>query len=1163
MLVGDIHFRGKKLDDITHAWNRTVEWAMGNNVSLIAQAGDVFDRPNVSGREAEVGTIFSAFLEPFKTPGKPALFLIPGNHDMGGPRERDALSAFDRHPWIQVAHSPNVSRICKGLSICAVPWISRSQLVAKILDAGTSPKEANDRAQDVISQLSRKMAIEVKKQQEEGDFVLFLGHVEVVGATRNRDNIQSGGNFEFSVTELAEIGADAYALGHIHARQGFAGLPNENDGYLGTLCQLGFGEEGNLNGFRVLDIGNDRKIVEDKFYNNGKSPRYFTVVGDIGNLEYRPGTDYIKLRGEVKPDDLPEGIMFERTAPVQESVRRLEKDLSSDATVEELLAAWAKETESTVPLDKLCEAARDLEHRANLPAEAVGSLDRIDGIRLYNIASHRSTEIDLEGLVGICGIDGPNGGGKTTLLESMLIALYGHCPSRPSLQTLVRNRDGVSDAAVELDFVSGGKRYTARREFKVTPKTFTHKAFIFDRDTKEPVAGPKVDDVKNRSTLLVGDLKMVLSGIFSAQEEMDNLVNLDPAPRKDLLAKLLGTEKFIVMSKMASDEARGDVAWIDAKQSQAEGLRLALANAEGDKDRLAELRKKIGLAQKILKGKEDELAKCMAKIAQADSLTATIVDLESRKRDLESQASRARADIHAIEAELDGLSKMDKDAIKAELDALKNDEKELAEARSQEQAAIAKSRELNAQAEDLEAKARLLEANRKREYAEHRSEISNNARMEREDRTSKKDELERKLSALVYEKASAEAVLEGLAAQAESLKGFPNVADCSKCPLASAGLDAKGKVPDQERKIERLSERIAKGEEVVAKFQQDTEKKIASMLAVPEEKDWQPHVLLDIADKRASASSLAASAAEASPKQALRDRISGLMKNVTRIPSIEKNLETAREADTKGLLLAEKIKDAKSRADELSEAAGKIAIPKQPDWDGLKKEKLALERDAGACRAALDNLLLETGQQEAKTEENERKAAELLVLEKKMGEMLSQVEAKLELVKAFGRDGIPQLIVDGAIPRFQDLTSELLGAFDGRWSISIRSQRKSAKGSDMREVVDILVHDGFAERDISTYSGGERQVLKTVIRIAFATLQAERSGKGLKVMVLDEATDKMETTLSVPYTNMLSRISAEFNQVFVVSHAEHVLSAMPNKVLLSLKDDATNAMLVT
>ena len=140
--------------------------------------------------------------------------------------------------------------------------------------------------------------------------------------------------------------------------------------------------------------------------------------------------------------------------------------------------------------------------------------------------------------------------------------------------------------------------------------------------------------------------------------------------------------------------------------------------------------------------------------------------------------------------------------------------------------------------------------------------------------------------------------------------------------------------------------------------------------------------------------------------------------------------------------------------------------------------------------------------------------------------------------------------------------TDLLEAFDGRWSIRIESQKEKAKG-EYREVVDILVHDGFSERDVRTYSGGEKQALKTIIRIAFATLQAERSGKGLKILVLDEATDKMETSLSEPFISMLSKISKVFNQVIVVSHVGHVLTAIPSKVSLSLDGGITRAIVTT
>jgi exonuclease SbcC len=199
------------------------------------------------------------------------------------------------------------------------------------------------------------------------------------------------------------------------------------------------------------------------------------------------------------------------------------------------------------------------------------------------------------------------------------------------------------------------------------------------------------------------------------------------------------------------------------------------------------------------------------------------------------------------------------------------------------------------------------------------------------------------------------------------------------------------------------------------------------------------------------------------------------------------------------------------------------------------------------------------GRQEAVLDEHKRNREELAKVAKEIAEREAKCAANRALAKAFGRDGIPQLIVDSTIPHFQDIMTELLSAFDGRWSIRIQSQKEKGKG-EYAEVVDILVHDGFSERDVRTYSGGEKQVLKTIIRIAFATLQAERSGKGLKILVLDEATDKMETSLSEPFMKMLGKISKAFNQVFIVSHVDHVLISLPSRISLSLDGGSTKAI---
>ena len=63
-LIGDLHFRGKHLQDITTAWEKTLNICNDKKVQYILQTGDVFNNYNVAERNAPFGTIFSAFISP-------------------------------------------------------------------------------------------------------------------------------------------------------------------------------------------------------------------------------------------------------------------------------------------------------------------------------------------------------------------------------------------------------------------------------------------------------------------------------------------------------------------------------------------------------------------------------------------------------------------------------------------------------------------------------------------------------------------------------------------------------------------------------------------------------------------------------------------------------------------------------------------------------------------------------------------------------------------------------------------------------------------------------------------------------------------------------------------------------------------------------------------
>ena len=85
---------------------------------------------------------------------------------------------------------------------------------------------------------------------------------------------------------------------------------------------------------------------------------------------------------------------------------------------------------------------------------------KLQALRLTNFRQHVSTEIVFQS--GITGIIGPNGSGKTTILEAIAFALYawGRSTREQMLTTAATGRQLMK---VELDFELGKHRYRVVR----------------------------------------------------------------------------------------------------------------------------------------------------------------------------------------------------------------------------------------------------------------------------------------------------------------------------------------------------------------------------------------------------------------------------------------------------------------------------------------------------------------------------------------------------------------------------------------------------------------------------------------------------------------------------------------------------------------------------
>jgi len=83
-------------------------------------------------------------------------------------------------------------------------------------------------------------------------------------------------------------------------------------------------------------------------------------------------------------------------------------------------------------------------------------------LRLVNFRQHADTELEFG--PGITGIVGPNGSGKTTILEAIAWAIYGTQAVRGDKDSIRRlGAPGRSGVEVDLEFRLGAHEYRVTR----------------------------------------------------------------------------------------------------------------------------------------------------------------------------------------------------------------------------------------------------------------------------------------------------------------------------------------------------------------------------------------------------------------------------------------------------------------------------------------------------------------------------------------------------------------------------------------------------------------------------------------------------------------------------------------------------------------------------
>ncbi|MEM4455686.1 MAG: DNA double-strand break repair ATPase Rad50 [Archaeoglobaceae archaeon] len=258
---------------------------------------------------------------------------------------------------------------------------------------------------------------------------------------------------------------------------------------------------------------------------------------------------------------------------------------------------------------------------------------------LRNFKSHSNTRIRFER--GINLIAGRNGAGKSSILEAILVALYG---VRPPLRKDDLTRVGATDYSIELQFELGNKSYKIIRNSAGNSEL--RGDFLLEGDKR-------INEWVEKN---ISPFHVFTGAVYVRQGEIETIIS-DEAGREKIIRKLTRIEDY-------------ENAW--------KNLGLVIRELEAEMKRYAEVLKQKEDCEKRLREKVSEIEKISkeieetkGKVAELKNKLALIAKEREKFEAIREQLLKLREETLRVEAEIKEL--------KSRVELLESQRKELEE----------------------------------------------------------------------------------------------------------------------------------------------------------------------------------------------------------------------------------------------------------------------------------------------------------------------------------------------------------------------------------------------------------------------------------------------------------------------------------------------------
>jgi exonuclease SbcC len=234
------------------------------------------------------------------------------------------------------------------------------------------------------------------------------------------------------------------------------------------------------------------------------------------------------------------------------------------------------------------------------------------------------------------------------------------------------------------------------------------------------------------------------------------------------------------------------------------------------------------------------------------------------------------------------------------------------------------------------------------------------------------------------------------------------------------------------------------------------------------------------------------------------------------------------------------------KQEELTAAAEALEISRQqaPDQDAAEGILLNLQERENRLR-------MEVGAAKQKVLILDDLKSRYAALEVERSEQTDQVAQHKQLERAFGKDGVPALLIEQALPQIESKANEILDRLTmGEMSVRFVTQAayKDKHRDDLRETLEIQISDSAGVRDYEMFSGGEAFRVNFAIRLALSEILSQRAGARLQTLVIDEGFGSQDAQGRQRLIEAINLVRQDFAKILVITHIDELKESFPNRI---------------